>query len=167
MLGGFAEVMDGQRAFRGVLDAMAHPGRVSTLPAPLELPPPLMASAAAVCLTLLDFETPLWIDDGAARPEVMKYLRFHCGVPLVAASEASTFALIADPAGMPPIEAFPNGTDEYPDRSATLIVQVADLRPGAGWRLTGPGIDGEVWIALKRVPHDFWSIFWKNRASFP
>ena len=47
-------------------------------------PSPLHPVTAAVCLTLLDFDTPLWLDDAAARPEAVDWLKFHCGMPLAA-----------------------------------------------------------------------------------
>lgn len=167
MLGGLADpVLDGQRIFRNVLDAMAHPGRVVTLPAPPELPPPLMAGAAAICLALLDFETPLWLDGAAATPGAIEYLRFHCGVPIVATPETAAFALIAEPGRMPPLEVFATGTDEYPDRSVTLIVQVERLQP-VGRRLRGPGIDGESSLGVEGVPEQFWAMLLKNQAMFP
>lgn len=168
MLGGLADpVLDGQRIFRNVLDAMAHPGRVVTLPAPPEVPPPLMAGAAAICLALLDFETPLWLDGRAATPGAIEYLRFHCGVPIVATPETASFALIAEPGRMPPPEVFATGTDEYPDRSVTLIVQVEGLRSGTGRRLGGPGIDGEASLGVEGVPEQFWAMLVKNKALFP
>ena len=58
-------VLDSKRIFRGVLDAMAHPGRVVPLPPPPDPPAPLVPAAAAVALTLLDYETPLWLDPAA------------------------------------------------------------------------------------------------------
>jgi alpha-D-ribose 1-methylphosphonate 5-triphosphate synthase subunit PhnH len=149
---GFADpVLDSQRVFRGVLEAMAHPGRVVRLP-PLAAPAPLGAAAAAVCLTLLDFDTPLWLDRAAASPRVAEYLRFHCGVPLVHSIGTARFALIADARALPPLEVFEAGTDERPDLSATLLVQVDDLQGGRGWRLTGPGIDGEARLDVRGAP---------------
>ena len=75
-------VLDAQRIFRGVLDAMAHPGRIVFLPPPPEPPAPLVPATAAIALTLLDYETPIWLDHRARTEEVIAYLRFHCGAPL-------------------------------------------------------------------------------------
>jgi alpha-D-ribose 1-methylphosphonate 5-triphosphate synthase subunit PhnH len=168
MLGGLADpVLDSQRIFRIVLDAMAHPGRVLTLPTLREHPSPLTAGTAAVCLALLDFETPLWLDRQAATAEVIEYLRFHCGVPVVATPEAAVFALVTDAENMPSLDAFASGSDEYPDRSTTLIVQVRALQPGAGRRMTGPGIDGEARLVVEGLPERFWPMWLKNNTYFP
>jgi len=160
-------VLDSQRVFRTVLDVLAHPGRVSTLSAPDAPPLPLGRAATGVCLTLLDFETPLWLDAAASTAEAREYLRFHCGVPLVETPAEARFALIVDPLAMPPLEAFDAGTDERPDRSATLIVQVAGLTPERGRRLIGPGIDGEARLEVVGVPPAFWTAARANAACFP
>jgi alpha-D-ribose 1-methylphosphonate 5-triphosphate synthase subunit PhnH len=68
---------------------------------------------------------------------------------------------------MLPIEAFDAGSDEYPDRSATLVVQVAALTAGTGKRLTGPGIAGEARLAVDGVPERFWLALRDNHARFP
>jgi alpha-D-ribose 1-methylphosphonate 5-triphosphate synthase subunit PhnH len=60
MLSGLVDpVLDSQRVFRMVLDAMAHPGTVVEVPGPEAAPPPLHLAAAAVCVALVDFDTPL------------------------------------------------------------------------------------------------------------
>ena len=77
-------------------------------------------------------------------------------------------AIIADPAKMPPFEAFQQGTAEYPDRSATLILQVQSLDGGGpGLVLTGPGINGQARIAPGPVPNDFVARLRANLALFP
>jgi alpha-D-ribose 1-methylphosphonate 5-triphosphate synthase subunit PhnH len=163
---GFADpVLDAQRTFRALLDAMAHPGRVVTL-APLEAPAPLGAASAAVCLTLLDLDTPVWLDPAAATAEVVAYLRFHCGAPVAGAPAAARFAVIADAPAMPSLNAFDPGTDERPDLSATLVIQVAGLVGGHGPRLTGPGIEREARLEVVGAPA-LWSGLDANLSRFP
>jgi alpha-D-ribose 1-methylphosphonate 5-triphosphate synthase subunit PhnH len=159
--------LDSQRTFRAVLDAMARPGRVLGVTGPLESPLPLDPATAAVCLALGDLDTPLWLDSAAARPAVREYLRFHCGVPIVAAMAGAHFAVVADAWSMPPLEAFEAGDDEVPERSATLIVQVEGFRPGTGRRLAGPGILREVWLDVVGLPERFWAELEVNHARFP
>lgn len=163
---GFADpVLDAQRTFRAVLDAMAHPGRVVTLTPPAA-PPPLGPASAAVCLALLDLDTPLWLDAAAATADVVAYLRFHCGVPVVGAPGAARFAVIADAAAMPRLDAFDAGTDERPDLSATVVIQVPGLAGNRGVRLTGPGIEGEARIEVSGAP-GLWPALRANAGRFP
>src|SRR5262245_61648051 len=119
-------VRDQQAVFRQVMRALACPGEVREISTAAPPPAPLSAGAAAVALTLADFETPLWLDaDLAASTDVADYLRFHTGAPIVRDPRRATFALVSSGRNLPRFDAFALGTLEYPDRSATLIVQVA------------------------------------------
>ena len=89
MLAGLADpTLDSQRIFRSLLEAMAHPGRIVDVAVELQAPSPLHPAAAAACLTLLDFDTPLWLDEAAARPDAVEWLRFHSGAPIVSRPQA-------------------------------------------------------------------------------
>jgi alpha-D-ribose 1-methylphosphonate 5-triphosphate synthase subunit PhnH len=168
MLAGLTDpTLDSQRIFRSLLEAMAHPGRIVDVAVELQAPSPLHPAAAAACLTLLDFDTPLWLDEGAARPDAVEWLRFHSGAPIVSRPQAARFALIADPQGMPSPDTFDSGTAEYPERSATLIVQVQSLLGGTGRRLRGPGIADEARLEVAGVPGAFWTWMAANHALFP
>jgi alpha-D-ribose 1-methylphosphonate 5-triphosphate synthase subunit PhnH len=165
---GLAEpVLGSQRIFRAVLDAMAHPGRIVSVPLPLETPVPLWPVTASMCLTLVDGETPVWLDAAARRPDVIEYLRFHCGCPITAEPKDARFAVVADPSEMLSLDAFDPGSHEYPDRSATVIVQVEEFRTDAGLRLTGPGIESETRLDVKHLPEAFWESVHRNHALFP
>ena len=168
MLPGLADpTLDSQRIFRSVLEATSRPGRIVDVAAAIQPPVPLHPATAAVCLTLLDFDTPLWLDGAAMRPEVVEWLKFHCGMPLAVEPEAAGFALVADAELMPPLSSFNAGTAEHPERSATVIVQVRALIGGTGRQLTGPGIAGEVHLDVAGVPESFWTWASKNHAQFP
>ena len=167
MRAGFADaVLDSQRAFRSLLEAMAHPGRVVIMPA-LDAPPPLDGAAAAACLALLDHETPLWIDPAGATPDVVAWLRFHAGAPVVGGARGARFALVVDGAALPPLDAFDAGTDERPDLSATVVLQVSGLVAGSGMRLRGPGIEREARLDVLGAPAGFAAMCRANGARFP
>ena len=74
--------------------------------------------------------------------DVSKWLKFHTGAPVIADSSIASFALIAIPRTCQPLDRFAFGSNEYPDRSTTLILQVESLTQGAAFELRGPGIDG-------------------------
>jgi alpha-D-ribose 1-methylphosphonate 5-triphosphate synthase subunit PhnH len=168
VLAGFADpVLDAQRVFRSVLDAMAHPGHVVEVSAPESAPVPLHGAVASLCLTLVDLDTPVWLDGMAGTPETREYLQFHCGCRFVEAPGAARFALIGDPAVMPALSRFDAGTDESPERSATLLVQVPSLREGRGRRLAGAGIASEVRLEAIGLPAGFWHGLRDNHALFP
>src|SRR4051794_12499917 len=82
---GFADpVTSAQACFRAVLDAMARPGRIKTVPE-VAAPAPVCAAAGAVLLTLVDPETPLWLDPKAVAARA--WIAFHTGAPLEGAAQ--------------------------------------------------------------------------------
>lgn len=166
---GFADaVRDGQAVFRAIMDALARPGRVGALPTQLAPPPPLSPELAALALTLVDADTPVWLDPALrANPEVAAFLRFHTGAPLVDAPEQAAFALIADPSKCPPFGEFAQGTPGYPDASATLVLSVETLLDDAGIRFEGPGIRGSAGLAATPLPEDWPARIAANHAGFP
>ena len=93
-------------------------------------PEPLAPGAAALALSLCDFETPLWLDPALSTEAVRDYLRFHTGAPIVAAAEPPSPFSRGRSRGLD-LAAFSLGSLEYPDRSATLIVQLRSLAPAA------------------------------------
>lgn len=168
MLPGLADpVLDAQRIFRAVLDALAHPGRIVQIAEPSRAPAPLHRAATAVCLALCDFETPLWLDEVGNVTPVVDYLRFHTGAPIVAEPSAACFALIANGRAVPALDRFDAGSDEYPDRSTTVIVQIEAVGARRGRRLIGPGIRDETWLDVDDVPPAFWTDLATNHARFP
>jgi alpha-D-ribose 1-methylphosphonate 5-triphosphate synthase subunit PhnH len=163
---GFADpALGAQATFRCLLEAIAHPGRIVMVPDRLPTPPaPLLAPAYAAALTLLDFETPLWVDPSLATPAVLDSLRLQCGCPIAGQANAR-FALLAGPGA--PLAAFDQGTPEYPDRSATLIWQVDQLSGDRGARLTGPGIRTSTRLHVEGLPADFWPLWGMSHTQFP
>jgi alpha-D-ribose 1-methylphosphonate 5-triphosphate synthase subunit PhnH len=160
-------VRDAQSTFRVALEAMARPGRILAMESRLAPPPPLMGPLAALLLTLCDFETPVWLDQPLAESAgVVEFLRFHTGARVVAAPADAAYAAISTAEAMPALDAFAQGTPDYPDRSATLLVGVRELS-AEGWTLTGPGIRGETHFSAKPVPMDFTQRLRANRAQFP
>lgn len=164
---GFADpVLDSQAAFRGCLSALATPGAMVALGAGLEAVPGLHPAASALLLALLDQDTRLWLSPGAAASRVAASLKFHTGCSLAAAPREADFALVASPAELPPLDAFSAGSQEYPERSATVVLQVPELTAG-GWTLTGPGIRGEAGLGVPALGADFLAQWEHNHARFP
>jgi alpha-D-ribose 1-methylphosphonate 5-triphosphate synthase subunit PhnH len=164
---GFADpALESQMLFRSALTAMSRPGTIQICePAPS--PPTGVAPAAnALLLALLDQDCRLWLSpslNGAAAGS----LRFHTGCVLVGEPRLADFALVAAPAELPPLGAFDPGSDEYPDRSATLVLQVQALESGGPWRLSGPGIRGEARLRAGGLGADFLAQWRSNAKNFP
>jgi alpha-D-ribose 1-methylphosphonate 5-triphosphate synthase subunit PhnH len=156
--GGFATPpVDAAHAFRGIMTAMARPGTIVTLAGALP-PAPVSIAAGVALLTLCDPETPLFLGAGHDTAALRDWITFHCGAPLVTADEAQ-FALGAwDDL---PLHAFPLGSSEYPDRSATLIFELHKLT-NTGAALRGPGIEDVAHLSLPDL-----APFQRNAALFP
>lgn len=156
--GGFADpARNAAHAFRAVMEAIARPGTIQTLAGGEA--PGLSAAAATVLLTLTDTTTPLHLAGGFDSDGLRRWIAFHTGAPITAAENA-TFAL-GRWDDLQPISRFRIGEPSYPDRSATLIVEM-DCLANDGRRLTGPGIRDVIHLSLPET-----AAFQANRALFP
>jgi len=167
--GGFADpVFNAQTVFRAIMDAMARPGSVQPLPALARPPAPLSATSGAVALALCDNDTPLWLDPALHTSSAIgSWLGFHTGAPLANTPADAHFAFVATPAEMMALDGFAQGTQDYPDRSTTLILQVSDLVSGAPFLLEGPGIETSAVIAPAQMPRHFIEQWKQNNKRFP
>lgn len=154
-------VLDCQACFRAVLDAMARPGTIHAVTGPAQPPGPLDRATAAVVLTLIDAETPLFLDAGAAA--AVEWITFHTGaVPAPVGSAPFVVALSPMPLGdLDP------GTDEGPELSATLILQVPALGAGRAYQIDGPGLEAPAVVCIEGLPDGFLGEWAANHAAFP
>lgn len=155
-----------QFAFRAVMECFARPGEIRTLDG-VAAPAPLAPATAALIQSLADYETPIWLDPPlAGTPAVAEWIRFQTGAPLVKDMRDAAFALIGSPGDMPEFTQFALGTEEYPDRSTTLIVQVERFT-GHAITIEGPGIKAARKLAAEPLPDDFAARLAANRELFP
>jgi alpha-D-ribose 1-methylphosphonate 5-triphosphate synthase subunit PhnH len=169
LAGGFSDPVHGaQTIFRALMNALANPGQVQALAAPLETPAELAPELAALVLTLCDHDTSVWLDTDLMEAEpVLAWLRFHTAALLTTDPTQAQFAFVSSADALPALDQFALGTDEYPDRSTTIALCVPSLTGGPGLRLRGPGIDGHTHIAPQGLPHDFLAQWTANRGEFP
>lgn len=161
-------VHDAQAVFRQVLAALAEPGTVRSIGLTLDAPLALQPVTAALCLTLLDADTPLWLSrsSGADDAAVQQFLRFHCGCTLIDSPAEAAFAIVSAPDDLD-LNRFGAGTPAYPDRSSTVWLQVDSLSDGTPHRLTGPGIADQAILRASGLPSDFAERWHANQQLFP
>lgn len=171
---GLADVAQSTQAiFRTLVDALAHPGRLLPLPVSFVTPAPLTPELAAFAVTMVDQEASLWLDPGLAGSEAtLRFLRFHTGARIVDEPSQAAFALVSDAVSMPELQAFAQGTPDYPDTSTTIVIAVdhlAPARPGERGALTfaGPGVSGQAALSVGPLPLNIRSQMVENRARYP
>ena len=160
-------VHDAQRCFRSLLDAFAHPGRVSSLPVQVDSPHGLSVAQTAALLTLCDYDTALWLPEELREGEAGRYLRFHSGCRIEAQMCEAQFVVLRELAALPAPDQLRLGEPSYPDRSATLLVEVGELAGEGPIRLHGPGIAGSRSIAVAGWSEHTRSFMRDNHAGFP
>ncbi|GAB5509264.1 MAG: phosphonate C-P lyase system protein PhnH [Hyphomicrobiales bacterium] len=157
--GGFANPPhESAQAFRAAMRAMARPGTIEAIGGG-SAPHPLSPAAASLLLTLCDPDTGVHLAGDYDVEDVREWVTFHTGAPLAGAEDAD-FAL-GTWAALQPVSRFKIGTSEYPDRAATLIVEMPALEK-SGARLSGPGIKESASLNLPEL-----AIFQANRKFFP
>lgn len=165
--GGFADlVLGAQWVFRATMDALARPGTVQSITTDAVPPVPLTPELGALALTLCDHDTPVWLDpELATSAAVTGWIAFHCGAPITTDPTAAQFALVSDVRHLPKLDTFGQGTDEYPDRSTTIVLAASDeVRTVT---LKGPGLKDQLTISLPIPGGAFLEQWAENRQRFP
>lgn len=172
-----------QQAFRALLGAMSHPGRVLHLPdaALAGVQPPSSQHAdhpygkamTAVLLSLLDPDAPLHLYASLHSAAGTAYFRFHCGAVWSDLPQATLVAARAADLHPAAWTALASGSDEYPQDGATLLVEVAVLDeqqplPGAVMlHLSGPGIAQLQTLVVGGLSPAFWRWRCEMQQQFP
>ncbi|MGE6785495.1 phosphonate C-P lyase system protein PhnH [Ensifer adhaerens] len=166
--GAFADpVFAAQSVFRHLMDGFARPGTIKRLEATSTPPAPLAPAAGAVALTLCDHDTPVWLTPTLAKSAAPQWIAFHTGAQVTSSKTDARFAFIEKGAAFPGFDQFSLGTQEYPDRSTTLVIEVEALTGGQVLTAKGPGIKDETDIAVRGLPDVFLEFWNANRAVFP
>ncbi|MBY5580103.1 phosphonate C-P lyase system protein PhnH [Rhizobium leguminosarum] len=168
LTGSFAEpVFHAQSVFKMLMDGMARPGTIQTVQPDVAPPAPLGIAAGTIALTLCDHDTPVWLSQGLARSAVPEWLGFHTGSPLTTEKAEARFAFTEAGTALSSFGLFASGTQEYPDRSTTLVIELAELEGGRRLALMGPGIQSVTEMAPIGLPETFLRLWTENRALFP
>ncbi|MCR9138334.1 MAG: phosphonate C-P lyase system protein PhnH [Alphaproteobacteria bacterium] len=167
--GGFANPdFDAQMVFRQIMNALARPGTVCMIDAFTEPPAPLSPCTGAIAATLFDADTEIWLDPLLLeRQEVVGWLTFQTAAPLAETGFDARFALVSSGDLLPPLERFAQGTQEYPDRSTTIILQLDSLEGGVPLVLAGPGIKDRHVIEPVGLPPRFVEQWAANNSHYP
>ena len=161
-LPGFADpVRDAQATFRAVLGAMSRPG-TRHAGGLHKAPAPLHPATAAVLLALVDAESPLWLDP-QFQPAA-EWLVFHTGCTLATRADQAAFVLSA---ALPDLATLATGTDDAPEASATVILQISGFAGDTGLVLDGPGLAAPAALRADGLAADFAACWAANHALFP
>ena len=165
---GFSDpVFQSQAAFRALLAALSEPGTLQQVASEITPPEGLATATATALLTLADYETPVWLPEALRNGPAGAWLRFHCAAALVDSPAEAAFAVIDGTASEPKLSAFNLGTDQFPDRSTTVIVQVTGLEGGPALALAGPGIPGTRTTAPQGLRSGFTDELRESGALYP
>ena len=167
--GGFtAPVLQSQSCFRAIMDALANPGTPQSLSQPAASHGPLTGELASVLLTLADQDTPIWLDEALRNDAgVAPFIGFHTGAPIVREPGRAVFAFASAASELPDFDQFNLGTQEYPDRSTTIVLAVPSLSGGPQLTIAGPGIKGHSHINPLGLNEDFLTQWAANRQLYP
>lgn len=158
-----------QAVFRQALQALSLPGRPVALSAAAQLPAQGHGAAALLLLALLDSDCTLWLSPALQGSDAQAWLRFHTGCRCVADPAQARFLWLAAGDQWPALDVLDAGSDEYPDQSATCVIelQALDTAGTDGLVLTGPGIASEQTLCATGLPGDFVDQWDANHRRFP
>jgi alpha-D-ribose 1-methylphosphonate 5-triphosphate synthase subunit PhnH len=167
------EAQGSQIVFRAALNALSNPGTISMIVHDATLPSKGHSSSAAWMLAMLDADCRLWLSPTLAQSNASEWLHFHTGCRIVEDVSTAQFLWVAAQDALPSLSGLAQGSDTYPDQSATCLVDVVEVNSNSNetnnqsWILRGPGIQNETTLSVLGLPADFLVQWATNHARFP
>jgi alpha-D-ribose 1-methylphosphonate 5-triphosphate synthase subunit PhnH len=161
-----------QTVFRCALSALSHPGRVFEIPDVSERPRHGHGAAAVLLQALVDSDCSVWLSPLLARSDAAAWLRFHTGCAWADSPDHASFLWVAEGDTWPALSSLNAGMDDYPDQSATCVIEVSHLQKAGpqdanALFLTGPGIAQVEQLSVQALPVDFIEQWEANHSLFP
>jgi alpha-D-ribose 1-methylphosphonate 5-triphosphate synthase subunit PhnH len=162
-----------QQIFRSALKALSYPGRLLELQHDASTPKGVNSVVAGMLLALLDSETSLWCTNSKSLNLATEWLNFHTDCVVLDTPEKADFLWVEHIHDLPHFETLKRGTNQYPDRSATCIIEVPKLseKTSPFYQLKGPGIQSQENLFIQGWQQkeylmffDFWNT---NAQHFP
>ena len=136
---------DAARAFRMALKAMAMPGKIQNFQVIDGLPTPLSIAGATLILVFCDFNTKIFLGETFRNKNVEDWINFYTGAKI--SGDKNVDFAVGHIQELLPFHEFPIGTDEYPDRSANIVIENAS-KDVKSFSLNGPGIKETLHVEL-------------------
>ncbi|WP_250655944.1 phosphonate C-P lyase system protein PhnH [Alkalimarinus coralli] len=159
------EVVESQRCFRKIMKAMSEPGQLVSLEA-LDTSDNISSASFSVALTLIDQDISVWVSPQLSTTAFLENLRFYCGCSLVSSPSEADFVFIKL-AEWQDLNSFKQGSEEYPDRFPTLILEAEHLAESGDIELKGPGIKESRQVTVKGLNNGHLSLIKSNQQNFP
>lgn len=161
-----SSVHEAQQIFRLLMDAMAKPGLVVEVPSDVQFGE-VSAAVTQLLLTLSDNSTPCFLSQRYLNDDhFVENFRFHCAAPITQTRELADFALISGEEATT-FCGFAMGEGSYPDKSASIIIEVDSLESGIECLLTGPGIQTSSSANIKGLSDELLMALISGRGTFP
>ena len=159
------EVIESQRCFRKTMKAMSEPGYLVTLD-PLKTSENISSATFSLALTLIDQDISVWVSPQLSSTTFIDNLRFYCGCRLTSSPLEADFVFIKL-SEWQSLDNLKRGTEEYPDRFPTIIIEVDGLAESGNIELKGPGIKGARHISIEGINEQHISLLKSNQQNFP
>ena len=153
--------------FRLLTNVMSKPGSVEKLPDICGHPENLSQATAAVLLSLADMDTSLYLARELDHPISRGFLTLHTGVKMLEAATNADFVLATQETDIAQYQDLPVGDPQYPDQSATLILQVNEIQGSKKISLSGPGIKDKKTIMFPDLTGNFFAWREMKNSRYP
>jgi alpha-D-ribose 1-methylphosphonate 5-triphosphate synthase subunit PhnH len=167
----YDEVFDAQQQFRLILDSMARPGKINTMPDMDILPPAGINKASAlVAFALLNTDVSFSVE-GEESEEIESYIALNTTADRVSITEAD-FIFINGWTDTEIIAEAKTGTLSYPENSATFVIDTEAIEETAVegsimLTLKGPGIETQKEVYIKGINPDMLKAVLEQNLEFP